>query len=361
MPASKSPSPVDADDDGVYANPYIDSDMRGHPDLLRVLFPDPLARDLPYLSFILYKTDLYDHAVQRWSHSPTDGEQDSVAAFLHRISEAIAVAYKAPSAYHWIQSSKSPVATLMSKEYIEPGYYRRACYVHASGDFEADLRSLVKNVRWENYNFDNRRFVIGLIFDGDSLYVVHHDRGGRIVSIPINYHKDPGFLVRVLLSLMHGSDHRLGYDPSFFFDKKTEKCMITCDHKDYEVIEKVYNSQDLYGPCCVVWRVRRDGKDYIIKDVWSDAAFAEMKMMGKLAGVEGIAQLVAFDVPHTDELAGTSTSQYRLDYFDLDDERYELVISRTQTRMVISPIGDDMEHFRSMKEFIGLFIDTIKG
>ena len=75
-------------------------------------------------------------------------------------------------------------------------------------------------------------------------------------------------VLRILTALMFGSLSDVGLDPSMSCNDEGVVTSIFINRKEFTVFRRIYALQALIGRGTKVWIVTRDGKYYILKDLW---------------------------------------------------------------------------------------------
>lgn len=112
-------------------------------------------------------------------------------------------------------------------------------------------------------------FIIFLSFYGSTTFKLSLcDCAGLIHSEGHDIHKDPLILLCILVDLMMGSKVVLGYNPSICQGPDNEIVAIMVDGVEYDVIGRIFSSTSLRDHATRYWHVKKDGKEYVIKDSW---------------------------------------------------------------------------------------------
>ncbi|KDR65852.1 hypothetical protein GALMADRAFT_260062 [Galerina marginata CBS 339.88] len=176
-------------------------------------------------------------------------------------------------------------------------------------------------------------------------------------------HADPDTFVRLMAGLMFADLSFLGYDPTIIPGPGGHQ-IITVDNKEYEIMEMIFMADSIRGRGTVCWRVRRDGIEYVIKDLWADISrgHTEAEILERAEGIEGVSQIVAEEIVQVD---GENDSTARVRDI-IDRENYykagwlrELEV-RMHRRIVMTPFAVGLTHFSTKKELISVLIDAIK-
>ena len=101
------------------------------------------------------------------------------------------------------------------------------------------------------------------------------------------------------------------------------------------------------------WRVRREWKDYVLKDSWCHhSRKSEAVILRKLADVEGVPHLInSDDVKAHGQIDTTAVRQVGLSYKE----------ERVHRCLVLEPVAEPLYNFESKKELIQAFVDIVKS
>ncbi|KDR76379.1 hypothetical protein GALMADRAFT_140084 [Galerina marginata CBS 339.88] len=361
------------------------------PGLVEYLFPDQsLPIPFPALSTIAMR-DLYDANEGRWESCPdlsvyslTDREEKALAAFLNNFGEKLA--YICVSERELPQCSQRKWHSQQSSVPLPggPNAKRKPDFVLAEKDdivswtktmVHLELRSgfsdknagtafnqLVNGAYMVFSSQGGRRFHIGVSFCRYDVRVYVFDRAGVVGSMPIKMHSQPDTFVRLMAGLMFADPSLLGYDPTIV-RRPGNRRFITVDGKKYEIIEAVFISDSIRGRGTVCWRVRRDGIEYVVKDLWADISggHTEADILKRAEGIEGVAQIVAEEIV---QVGGENDTTARIRAI-IDRRKYsrakwlDELETRVHRRIVMTPFAVGLTHFSTKKELVSVFIDAI--
>lgn len=252
---------------------------------------------------------------------------------------------------------RKPDIILLSNPSSMPEWHEvdALCEVTSQSSFHTRLQETVKQKTFIMFTTQpSRRYVLGISFVAQRFRLTLCDRAGIVQSISHNIN-DALPLLRVLTALMFGSDTLIGYDPSMRRGANNRVISITVGQKEYEVIEILFRSETLRGRGTHCFRVKRGGQQYVIKDCWiqTGRAHSEIEILGKIAGVQGVPTLIYGEDLKLPCGKMDSTNLHR-DGMKYDEERIH-------RRLLMQPVAEPIQNFKSKKELIGAFIDIIKG
>ena len=138
------------------------------------------------------------------------------------------------------------------------------------------------------------------------------------------------------------------------YEDKVE--FISCDGKEFRVLDVIFEAQSLVGRATRVWSVEYQGKKYILKDSWVEVSrpMPEFQCLEDLKGMKGVAQIFCGGDVHVNKVLLT-TGFVRGGGWG-DQKRV-----RVRRRVVLSSLGSHIETFRSKKELITAFRDIVSG
>ncbi|KAJ7671602.1 hypothetical protein DFH06DRAFT_1320392 [Mycena polygramma] len=224
-------------------------------------------------------------------------------------------------------------------------------------DVNSALCRLIHDASDTFYNQDDRRFQISLTFAARTARLVLIDHSGVVASEFFNIDEQPELLVRSVAGLMFSNRHTMGYDTTITTLKNGQR-QIKVGQDVYDLVARLCGSRDVRGKATVCWHARRGGVNFVIKDNWLDTkhAHVEASVLKVAHGIPGIPKLVALEqvvINRTKDTTGPlrtilsgASSGIRL---------------RIHHRMVMSPFAQKIEHFRSKKELISVFVDVIEA
>lgn len=213
-------------------------------------------------------------------------------------------------------------------------------------------------------NDEARRFVLCFTIRQAKMQFVNFDRSGSVVSHEFNVHKDPHSFLRVIVGLLLGNDYYLGLDPSFTCSGTTR--WVTLNGKRYKIIKTLQLERVIRGRGTVALLVEReDGAMFVMKDQWVDRfrMSKEPDIIKHLSdkNVTGIAKIVEYQIIHfkvEGEVVKDSTEK---DSTENDRNSGIAAEVRDHYRLLISPYGDKLKNFSSLKELVSIFKDYVRG
>lgn len=140
---------------------------------------------------------------------------------------------------------------------------------------------------------DDRRFIVQLSICQGAIYSTVLDRSGVVSSESFDINKYPETFVRVLAGIMLALQSAIGYDDSIYTEG--DKCYIQVQNISYKIVKTLFISNVICGRGTACWRIRHDGKEYAIKDMWVDVSRAqsEVNILQKVADVKGVPKVLA--------------------------------------------------------------------
>jgi hypothetical protein len=130
------------------------------------------------------------------------------------------------------------------------------------------LKELAQDAFFTFATQDNRRYSLGVRFCNTAMSLSLFDRSGAIHSTLFDINKHPLLFIRVISGLTCGSDAEIGYDLTI--NSANGHRYIRLKEDLYEIISTELISDVIRGRGTVVFRVRKDGRDYAMKDSWID-------------------------------------------------------------------------------------------
>ncbi|KAJ6481743.1 hypothetical protein C8R45DRAFT_831406 [Mycena sanguinolenta] len=212
---------------------------------------------------------------------------------------------------------------------------------------------------------DNRRFVVSIAFMAENIRVFIFDRAGLVTTAPFHLHKDPEAFIRVMTALMFTTDLALlGYDTSICETDDGRRHIMVAGVK-YDIEGKaLFISDVIRGRGTVCWRVRHEGKYFVIKDTWADDSrqYTEADILRKAASVDGVPKVVADLIVKVNGAEGrTDSLRSHLPPDGKFDKIYSQIEKRVHHRVVLTPFGHTLPNFASRKELISIFMDAVKA
>jgi hypothetical protein len=210
----------------------------------------------------------------------------------------------------------------------------------------------------------HRRFAISLSFinaEKTQFSITVTDRAGQIrvnnMDLLGSSVENGLLLLSILAFLMYGKPEDIGLDPHFEMDASNGQVVaIECENRRFEVVERVYALQSLFGRGTQVWVVTHDGKRYILKDSWvrEDRSHNEVAHLRKMKDHKELDDLVPTLICGGDVVINgikDSTRRYRR----------ARCFHRIHRRLVTSPVGESITSFKSKKEFIRVMISIVES
>ena len=146
----------------------------------------------------------------------------------------------------------------------------------------------------------SRRFVLGIAMADDEMSIVLADRAGVVISEVYSLKERFDVLLRVCMGLLFVDLTRLGYDPAF--TSVSGKPLVQISGDQYEVKRGILKDHYLEGSGIRITLLQKDGKEYVMKDVWIERERGSMEadMLRKVTelNIVGTARFVGHDVVH---------------------------------------------------------------
>ncbi|KAL5476840.1 hypothetical protein ACEPAI_3026 [Sanghuangporus weigelae] len=206
-----------------------------------------------------------------------------------------------------------------------------------------------------------RRFALLFSLVDTKMALFKYDRSGALVSKEFDVHEDPEQFLRVIVGMAFGEDYYLGLDPSFL--NKDGKTYVTFKGKLYEFIRVIHLDPVIRSRGTVVILVKDPdtGKLLVIKDQWvdRDRRLKEADILSKLAGkslkVNRLVghMVIAFKIGDADNLLDSTEA----DREGVEDRKKSAIEIRDHYRLLLSPFGDNITKFRSLRELVSAFRD----
>ncbi|KIM73761.1 hypothetical protein PILCRDRAFT_14983, partial [Piloderma croceum F 1598] len=226
--------------------------------------------------------------------------------------------------------------------------------VTAEAGFPSRIRNTIQQKSFLTFATQPaRRFTVSLAFSKDCFQFVTCDRAGVVTSTRVNIDDGALNLLQIVAGLMFGSDELIGYDKSMHRGPDGSIKSITVGKEaEYTVIEPIFSSETVRGRATRCWRVRRDGKQYVLKDSWCHRNWkSEAIILEKLVDMEGVPHLInSDDVMAHGQIDSTAVHRVGLSYKE----------ERVHRRLVVKPVATPLYTFESKKELIQAFVDIVK-
>jgi hypothetical protein len=159
---------------------------------------------------------------------------------------------------------------------------------------------------------------------------------------------------------MFGTECAIGYDPSMTRDNGDKLLTITIAEKVYDVVKKIFTSETLRGRATQCWKVRRDGKDFVIKDAWiqTERQTNEIDMLRRVVGTPCAPTIIEGEDLVLPCGTADSTAIIRV---GLEVKEGPPPEERLHQHILMEPHGESLFTFKSKKELVGAMIDVIQG
>lgn len=208
----------------------------------------------------------------------------------------------------------------------------------------------------------NRRFVLGVALAEGKLSFVLADRAGIVVSEVYDARHRIDIFLRVCMGLLFVDLSRLGYDPAFTQEGNVTFVLIAGER--YQIKRGIMKENELEGNGLRIALLEKDGKEYVMKDVWIHRArhtkeFDVFRLITDL-NIEGTARIVSHEAVHVNGEVD-STERARQAWLD----EYSQVLSsesrlvKDHHRIVMTPYGAPLQRFRSLEELVSALKDVV--
>ncbi|KAL5476817.1 hypothetical protein ACEPAI_3003 [Sanghuangporus weigelae] len=326
---------------------------------------------------------LYDDNKKKWIDWPETGAQrkeNEIAEYLNKILGCVRYfLYGAKDgADDWIFSSLFADRPIMGQ-----GVFRKPdlALVHRkdSGCFEwehiravAEIKTNAKSLKQIGIDSSKyiremfgankaRRFALLFSLVDTKMALFKYDRSGVLVSKQFDIHENPKQFLRVIVGMAFGEDYYLGLDPSFL--NKDGKTYVTFKGKLYEFIRVIHLDPVILSRGTVVILVKDPdtGELLVMKDQWvdRDRKIKEADILSKLAEkslkVNRLVgyMVIAFKIGDADDLLDSTEA----DREEVEDRKKNAIEIRDHYRLLLSPFGDNITKFRSLRELVSSFRD----
>ncbi|KAL5521627.1 hypothetical protein ACEPAF_2375 [Sanghuangporus sanghuang] len=207
----------------------------------------------------------------------------------------------------------------------------------------------------------SRRFVLLFSLVDTKMALFKYDRSGALVSEPFDVHEEPEQFLRVIVGMAFGEDYFLGLDPSF--SSKDNKDYVMFDGTSFEIVRVIHLDAVIRSRGTVALLVKHPvtGKLLVIKDQWvdRDRKITEVDIFRKLGRtslkvVRLIGALVvAFSVKNDSNILDSTEA----DREGVEESKKSDIEIRDHYRLLLSPYGDSIMDFRSLRELVSSFKD----
>ncbi|TEB37855.1 hypothetical protein FA13DRAFT_1656842 [Coprinellus micaceus] len=246
------------------------------------------------------------------------------------------------------------------------GFSNMATYFYIKPELETPSEKEIVD-EMESYarqifcNQPNRVHVRSLTFTENHARLVHFDRAGSQITPPIDIHKNPGTLIRLVAGLSSTDERIMGLDDSVqwtILDGRKAGGSVTTaspsgETKTYPIVERIPTARDsIRGRATTCWRVKdpETGEEYVVKDSWrpSDRS-SESELLEVVKGIPGVVEMVSFESCRGEakDLRCPSTiGQYH---------------NRIATRVTTKSYGPPIYRFTSVVQLLSAIRDAIGG
>ncbi|KAL1725451.1 hypothetical protein EV714DRAFT_240006 [Schizophyllum commune] len=212
---------------------------------------------------------------------------------------------------------------------------------------------------------DDCIYHVGFAFAGDSFAVVMHDRAGRVQCHTRHVHRHGILLVRLVLALTLAKNIRPGRDPAIL--KRPDGSRLLCvNGVEYEIVERLFQSNSIRGRGTVCWRCRKTGNDddYVIKSTWVNVRReeTEISFFKQAEGVNGIPTLIDHEVVVDSKGIPRPTDLFRAPLLR-SHRREELrgIDVLHLHRLVMQPFAIPLAEFSSKEELLSAIRDAVEA
>lgn len=339
-------------------------------DLVDVVFPSSV---LPFKvddTFVDKCRDSLGDTKYKWCHGRVKTSEEELANFLNMLCDAIAEVSGHEVLRKWdakycntiLEGSpirRKPDVVLLDRDFAGiPKWLNVHAIVELTTSYE-EHRRIVSTVTDKTYIIlgvqPNRIFVpIISAWGGSKFRLTVTDRQGQLRTKTFDIaggmrRADLRILIHILVCLCFGCVKAMGYDESMIMGCDGVE-VISCDKKEFRVINLIYATQSLIGRATRVWMVEYNKQKFILKDSWVEKCrpVSEVEHLNEVAGVEGVPTLFcAEDIPDV------STGNLRR----------SLVVKETRERIrrriVTSSCGSHIADFNSKRELISALKDIV--
>lgn len=202
----------------------------------------------------------------------------------------------------------------------------------------------------------NRRHVVGFVLTDNLLSVLAFDRSGLVASSPFNIHENPSLFLHAMVGCLHIEETRFGIDPTVKIDENSKTIQV--GEEWYDIIDVLHVEGALRGRGTVCYHVRKDGKDYVVKDSWVDTSREdrEPKVLASLSGLKHIPKVIK-DCPVYYKGEPDKTSLFR----ESEAGKTCTAEIREHRRMLLEPCAHKISDFRDLVELLTAIRDVVDG
>lgn len=209
----------------------------------------------------------------------------------------------------------------------------------------------------------DRRYVVGFALTGDEMTVVAFDRSGWVANKSFNIHKEPQKFLRTVIGHLFMDDANYGIDQTLRL--RGEKRQIFVNKEWYDIVEIIHVESVLRGRATVCYHVRKDEKDYVVKDTWVDESRKEkesdiLKRLNESANIEHVPRIIA-DEPVLHNNERDTTRFLRESAIAKNPKVLRNIEIREHRRMLIEPFAQRLEDFRTLIDLLVAMKDIAIG
>jgi hypothetical protein len=270
---------------------------------------------------LLHQLSLYDKSQKKWelpdisrSHQGKAQSEEQLAVFFNQICHNIEEITGKKAIRTWNSSfcstvlegspiSRKPDIILVDVDKRSPIAWSSVRAITEVTTQEYETKKIAATVMDKTYIIlttqPDRVFVpILSVWGNFSFRLTVTDRQGQLrsqifnIGDPWRIHDSLTFL-RLIVGLCFADKPAVGYDPTMRTDNKDKVEFISCNNKEFKVINVLFETQSLVGCAMRVWEVRHEEKGYILKDTWVKVSrpVPEYKSLAQLKGTQGVPQL----------------------------------------------------------------------
>ncbi|KAJ7509679.1 hypothetical protein B0H11DRAFT_1702666 [Mycena galericulata] len=202
----------------------------------------------------------------------------------------------------------------------------------------------------------NRLFVYAPVMTGETIRVIQFDRSGAQYSEPIDYHDDPIFFIKLVVLFSSLDEKLVGYDTSIYWENG--KRMLAMDGEPTADAEPLFARRTIRSRGTVCWRVKCEGREFLIKDYWGvDTRTRESEFLKEVAGTKGVGQMHAFtnDRESTCHLRGFEPGSRMMSTTET------FVPNRSLSRLALEMYMDTLNTATSAHQLLSAVRDIVSG
>jgi hypothetical protein len=212
---------------------------------------------------------------------------------------------------------------------------------------------------------DNRRYVLGFGFCQASAFLSLFDRSGAIHSEIFDIDTHPCLFIRLISGLVFSTPTRVGYDPTIGRLERNGTRFIRVGPDRYDLLDTVFIGDVVRGRGTVCYHVSRDGKEYAIKDIWTDSTRQHTERIfldaAYKAGVSGVPTCITRIVVLVEGRKDSTSWARECVPPDHRSPAKRDVEIRVHERLVLQPFATPLVQFRSKTELLSALRDVIQS